>query len=384
MPLYPDRVSTALQAKAGAFHNSHQLSQADLHTLSDALSAFQAMSRAEIESLIAEFDRPGARPTDEQDTQPFNIPFGNEWEHHQAAREWAARVLTGVTTFAVDGSQIAPSKDLSIPVGMIQIGWFKNPHDMNQIYVKDIDVQILSPQEFADGDFASGDEEVEWHRFRGEVERILDFMDEYSGTDAIAFLDGSMVVSFVGTLRVSRQKQYIQLMHLLLARSEATRVPVVGFVDTSYAADVTKLLSHIAGYSGTRISDATLIDRGMKWGDRCRTYVCSRSDGLLDNSFYERIAFTYLKTTRDNPPSRVEMPLWVVNENRHEWVMNVVRADCIVGIGYPYSLQAADAVAVLSVQDRERFYQVFQQFADELALPLRFSRKSVSKRQRRV
>jgi hypothetical protein len=47
-------------------------------------------------------------------------------------------------------------------------------------------------------------------------------------------------------------------------------------------------------------------------------------------------------------------------------------------------LETADAVAVLSMQYRDRFYHLFQQFAQQQRLPLRFSRKAVSKRGRRA
>ena len=43
----------------------------------------------------------------------------------------------------------------------------------------------------------------------------------------------------------------------------------------------------------------------------------------------------------------------------------------------------ADAVAVITMQDRERFSRVFQEFAEKEGLPLRFSRKATSKRGRR-
>ena len=44
---------------------------------------------------------------------------------------------------------------------------------------------------------------------------------------------------------------------------------------------------------------------------------------------------------------------------------------------------AGIAVAVISLQDRERFYATFQQFADKEGLALRYSRKALSKRTRR-
>ena len=71
-------------------------------------------------------------------------------------------------------------------------------------------------------------------------------------------------------------------------------------------------------------------------------------------------------------------------EGRLEHLLDVARAEAVVGNGYPYPLETADAVAVLSLEDRERFYRVFQQFAEKHDLRLRQSRKALSKRQRRA
>ena len=68
----------------------------------------------------------------------------------------------------------------------------------------------------------------------------------------------------------------------------------------------------------------------------------------------------------------------------HEQVFDTVRAESVVGLGYPYVLETADAVAVLTMEDRERFYRLFQEFAAKQKLPLRFSKKALSKRGRRV
>jgi len=121
----------------------------------------------------------------------------------------------------------------------------------------------------------------------------------------------------------------------------------------------------------------------MRWGDRTQVYVCARDDDVL-NKYYERVCFVYLETTADNPPARVEFPRWLYETGEHERVLDLVRAECVVGTGYPYALETADAVAVLTMQDRERFYRLFQEFAEREGLPLRFSRKAVSKRGRRV
>src|SRR5262249_15245782 len=58
-----------------------------------------------------------------------SLPFGRQFAHHEAARAWAQERLAGVTTFAVDGSQLPPWRDASIPVALVQVALFENPHD---------------------------------------------------------------------------------------------------------------------------------------------------------------------------------------------------------------------------------------------------------------
>jgi hypothetical protein len=80
----------------------------------------------------------------------------------------------------------------------------------------------------------------------------------------------------------------------------------------------------------------------------------------------------------------LDIPRWVLEEGEMEHVMDVVRAECVVGNGYPYALETADAVSVITNRDRERFYRMLQEFAEKKDLPLRFSRKATSKRVRRT
>lgn len=89
--------------------------------------------------------------------------------------------------------------------------------------------------------------------------------------------------------------------------------------------------------------------------------------------------FKLHKTTADGLPARLDVPRWVLEEGELEHVMDVVRAECVVGNGYPYALETADAAAVITQRDRERFYRVLQEFAEKRGLPLRFSWKSISK-----
>jgi hypothetical protein len=361
-----------------------------LDILVQALKTLATLSLAEVESRLAGIPWPGARPTAEHEQhEGIVISFAESWSNHRQAREWALEVLHNVPTFATDGSQISPARDISIPVAVVQAGWFENRHQDNGAYVKDIAVEVLAPDELAEDEGEESgfpDWRVNWRRFEMEVERLATYMQANAGTQPwpLCFFDGSLVVSFAQHMRPERQRLYVDAIVHLLDTSEQTGVPFVGYVDTSYANDLTVMLAHLSGLRlRGRVGDAGLLRPRMRWGDRTQVYVCARDDDVL-GKYYERVCFVYLKTTANNPPVRVEFPRWLYEAGEHEQALNLVRAECVVGTGYPYTSETADAIAVLTMQDRERFYRLFQDFAEREGLPLRFSRKAVSKRARRM
>ncbi|MBV9711406.1 MAG: hypothetical protein JO011_10920, partial [Ktedonobacteraceae bacterium] len=66
-----------------------------------------------------------------------------------------------------------------------------------------------------------------------------------------------------------------------------------------------------------------------------------------------------------------------------EPVLDVVRAESIAGNGYPYAIETADAVSVITMQDRDEFYAQFQTFMEKQGVKFTFSNKSISKSRRR-
>jgi hypothetical protein len=389
--LHPGKLLKALQAKGALFAQAEATRQHQLAALADALDGLAGQTLGDIESRLASIPWPGAHPTDEHEQcSGVVLAFPETWSDHQQARQWALDVLQGVPTFATDGSQIPPAKDISIPVAVVQVGWFENRHQPEGSYTKDTAVEVLAPDELADEEQQEGgfpDWRVNWRRFQLEVERLIGYMQENAGAQPtpLCFFDGSLVVSFAQHMRPERQQLYVGAVLRLLDASAETGVPVVGYVDTSYANDLTSMLAHLAGLAPRgRVSDAGLLRPRMAWGDRTQVYTCARDDDV-QNKYYQRVCFTYLKTTATNPPARVEFPRWLFERRElMNRVLDLVRAECVVGTGYPYPLETADAVAVLSMQDRDRFYHLFQQFAQQQRLPLRFSRKAVSKRGRRA
>jgi hypothetical protein len=137
------------------------------------------------------------------------------------------------------------------------------------------------------------------------------------------------------------------------------------------------------------VSDALLWRGALGWGDRTPALLAARADPpgaepREEESLGQDVAFVYFQAALDRPPARVEFPRWVLDAGLLDAVMDAARAETIVGNGYPYPIEAADAVAVISTQDRARFYRLFQEFAEREGLPFGFSRKALSKSRRRV
>jgi hypothetical protein len=389
-----ERVLAALEAKAPRFAGYELRVHDALEAYAAALAALADLSSAELAARLAGVTWPGARPTDEHDRYPdLVVPFGRSWSNHAAARAWARDVLAGVPTVAVDGSQITPSRDLSLPVGAVQIGWFVNPHAPGQPYVKDIAFEVLAPDELSDESeevLGFPDWRVNLRRFVGECERLAAWMETFADAEPkpVCFFDGSLIVSFAAQMRPARQRRYVQAVTRLLDASRTHRVPLVGYVDTSYAKDVTAMLDVVTDHAAAHpVSDGALLRARLGWGDRTTAWICARSDAVEPvgdaGKYYEDVAFVYLQVTADRPPARLDVPCWLLEAGALERTLDIVRAECVVGNGYPYAVETADAVAVITRQDRARFYRVLQAFAEEQNLPLRFSRKTISKQGRR-
>ncbi len=396
--LYRDKVQQALEARLVDFQEMDSRHLQEAESYARWLSRMGEMSTAEIEAQMEGRENPGALPSEEHGS-PLLLPFGHRWTNHQEARAWAFHRIQGITTLAVDGSQIPPSKDYSFRLAAIQIAWFENPHrGDSRGYVKDASFELLAPA----GQRERGEEgtepgqDVQLRRFEGEVGKIVEHMRRWSQVDPppVAFFDGTLVASFAASLPEQLRDRYVKALLRLLQESQRHRVPVVGFVDTSHARDLCTLLSHLGDLPHPdRISDGHLLMGKMEWGDRTRAFVCARDHILRyyhlepesgGEDFQREVVFFYLQTTGDGPPARVDIPRWVVREGLVDYVADVVRCEVVAGTGYPYCFEAADAAAVLSVPDREMFYAQVQAFCERNGMRLRLAPKAASKRRRRV
>lgn len=397
---YRDKVVNALNEKQAELTQLDEAQRARLQELFAACDSLSGMTSADICERLALFDAPGALPTDEFDSVPgIRIQFSEVWGDIAAMRRWASETLAGVTVCAVDGSQLPPNKDFPLPVAAVQIAWFTNPHTEDGTYEKDAHVEVLAPQELVKDD-TDASLLVALHRYEREVARINTFMREQSarGGEAVALFDGSLTVTFAGAYPDEVRSRYRAAAVSMLRTSEECGIPLVAYIDRSRASDFTTMLCNINGISrsgASLISDAAVLDTAIDsagfW--RSTALLCQRPDvakeeNYRDNqtgtSYSKKICFTYVKIN-SGPPARLEFPKWVLCAGMLDRVIDWVRAEAIVGGGYPYAIQAADAAAVITFQDRQRFLRALEEFGRHHNIrTMQSSAKQASKERRRA
>lgn len=387
MTLKLSHIHDILNAKRDQFTTFSQTTWQQLQQYRAKLSYFSADGEAEIRSLLPAIDTGATLLEPLKKATNAVIPCNLVWQNREQSLTWVRDRLTGITTFAVDGSQIYPGKDLSIPVALVQIGWFENLHLPTGGYEKDVDVDVMTPADLQVGNSGEPvDRRVNMRRFQMETERLVDYIKAHPRQkDCLVFFDGSLVATFAEAFDPKSRKFYVDCLLKLLRASEDYRVPLVAYIDTSYAQDLTVMMRQLFQLpESDTLHDALLLTKFMEWGDRTPLFRCQRS-GILGDYEEQRhhIAFTYLKTSREAPPARLEMPVWMYEAGLVDRVLDWVRGEVVVGSGYPYVIETADQTAVLQADDRQAFYRILQDWAEDQELNLRFSRKMVSKVRRR-
>jgi NurA domain len=401
--LYRTHVMSALERRRVDFVNFERSLRDEVGELAARLRALAGRTAEEVRGAAGERV---THPSDELERAGgAAVPFAERWRSHEEARRWAAGVLTGRATFAADGSQLFPGREASVPVAAVQVASFENPHTPEGRYFKDVHFEVITPDELRAGGrgFESPEQVVGARRFELEAEAVCSFLERRRGWRErgervpLAFFDNTLVFSSRrgGDSDTFFANRYATALARLIALSREAEVPVVGYVDHSYAPDVRDLLeAFYKDLPETNVYDAQILRASAEggepllaaWGDRTIFWHCRRRN--LAPSFYDEagsplVGFVYVQATGDGHPARLDIPVWVHEAGLLEEVVDAVRAECVVGNGYPYAVETADEAAVMTARDREQFLRVMQDFAAENSLDFRLSRKPTSKARRR-
>lgn len=400
-----DKVLNQLRAKQGKFRDFDRSFLDESKIYREKLAELARLSSLELRERLSGNPTPGAWPTDEFDQSPnLHMSFPHNWSNHAEARAWACEALLDHTTFAVDGSQIPPNPGFNIPVAAVQVAWFENHHTREGSYIKDAEVEILAPDDLTvelNGERVISEQRINLRRFELETDKLCELMQQSAARRdrskplPVALFDSSLVISFADRLQEPMRQGHINAMLNLLQCSQETGIPLVGYVDSSDARDLTRMIGHCFGLAeAQQIHDAELVNHAdwqKDWGWRTPLFVCKRGSADVNKpsvlelfeAQHQSIAFVYLKTSSTAPPARLEIPMWVYEQGLLDKVVDIVRAEVVIGNGYPYAIETADEAAVITTRDRLAFEAIFQRFAEEQAIPLRISSKAISKSRRR-
>jgi hypothetical protein len=393
-----EKLLAQLQSKKGRFLEFDASVRDETRLYDEALVKLGKTPAAEILERISDDPSPGAFPSPEIETADnFRLRFPTGFAHHQQAREWALEVLLDHTVFAVDGSQISPSKDFNIPVAAVQVACFVNHHTRDGRYEKEAAFEILSPEELLieqNGDRQVSEQMVNARRFELEAATLRQCMERPGAAAGLplALFDSSLVISFADRLQGEMRDRHLKAMIGLLDCAKRTGTPLVGYVDSSDARDLTRMLECCFQLpKAERIHDAQIVAGRLEWGDRTPFLKCARRGAdlnresvleVLEKNGHE-IGFLYLKMSASAPPVRLDFPMWVAEQELLNQVVDLTRAEAIVGNGYPYAIEAADAAAVITTRDRDAFFAIFQRFIADQGFQLRVAQKATSKTRRR-
>lgn len=390
------QVKNSLENKKKEFFSYNDLYSLTIQDLKACLDEMIKVSAEQVAKKLSSIDYPGALPLKEWNENGICRPFEETFTSQEKARGWAHNVLLYKTTFSADGSQILPTKDIYPPIAAVQVCCFENFHTPDGNYNKTLDFDLITPVELESNEigFQKEDQLVNYRRFALEVDKTIEYIHEkmFLSPKPLIFFDGSLILSFItaeGATAGGNKKAYdayITKIIELLSLCDQTKTPIISYIDTSNARDLVDMVKNYTDPSTTpNIVDSKLLDEYLThWGDRTPAFLCKRS-GILNNykAFKDQICFLYIKLN-SNSPVRLEFPRWMIEETTDfESMINIVRAESIIGNGYIYAIESADACAVISNADKERFYKMFFEFSNMYKFNVSYAQKALSKRRRR-
>jgi hypothetical protein len=283
-------------------------------------------------------------------------------------QKWAMKMCKGKTVAAVDGGQINPERSFYPPIGLVQSAGFVNFN--NGEYEKIVEMDLVIPE----SETLRFEELTSLRRFSLECKMIKEIMKKFGDRDLFIFYDGSLIASFLVELSSEIRREYLRNINEVLELSEKMEIPIIGYVDLSYARDILNEIERIKGRK-IRGFDAMLMAKKLKkWGDSSPVFIAKRE---ITEEYSTPICYTYFLKSAKVPPSRIDFPHWMRDMKRE--IVNLVLSQCIFGGGgYPYVLESADSLAHIGRKDRERFQTMISRILSSSR-----SFKSESKRLRR-
>ena len=323
----------------------------------------------------------------------FGIKFRRtlgDFSSRSACIDFSKKKLSGKTLIAIDGSQIMPSKEISYPIALIQSSYFKItfPKDLlTDEATIDYDVfpvVLTRENSIVNGNFLNADS-INLRRQNMEVDLALDILDEAVETTQskpgkqILFLDGTLVYFYLQRVHTRARSASIEKMVELLGKSEREQVPLIAYIDSSYAKDLVNTLSYLSEEKVVETIDASILEKYLpKLGDYTIPFICKREPLSEYKEYKNKVCFAYLRVNSIRP-IRIEFPKWIYDEGLFDTVIATIFSEAYISHGYPRVLTRAHEVGVLNQEAKENFNNLVIRHIYDLGYSIKRMSKANSK-----
>jgi len=240
-----------------------------------------------------------------------------------------------------------------------------------------------------------------------ECRRLAELAAELpAGSSALALLDGSLILwgleaypEFVSQSLLD--EGFLNCLSQIKKLNRNREIALASYISFSRATDVINTLKvalcpndpldtdrHCPDCQGREcdavagIRDRELFSDLLGQGERSALFI-SQSSVVLKRYGEHLVNFFYIRL--DDEVARVEIPGWVArDENLLNLTHSLVLDQCRRGQGYPVALSEAHEQAVVTMADRENFWELVEMSLVDEHLPTLTSAKSRSKRTRWV
>ena len=329
-------------------------------------------------------------------------------------RHAPSSVPADFTVLATDGSHIEVDRHQAVRCFLLNIShvllsYGSQPRavldSVPQLYADDKDLVVAPPggqgrEQLIEGNLLGAKRSVEECRHLGDLAATLP-----EATPAVAILDGTLMLwgldpypDFVTDMLLD--KGLVLEFDRLFRLSKKRKLAFGSYISAPRSTDVVNAIRvavcpHEAANcdtycaSGRRdcddmasITDSQLFFDLLAPGERSDVFS-SRSKIVKEHYLEHAINFFYMRL--DDEVARIEIPKWVADDQELlEQMHCVVHDQCRRGQGYPVALSEAHEQAVVTVSDRQNFWQLVEANLVEEDLPTPTTGKSRSKRTRWV
>jgi len=347
------------------------------------LEAFESAAKMPAEDIKVHIKGIGSRwtgaiPTDE----PINLihPAPSDPERYNVV--------------GADGSQIYPDRHEIARYALINVGSILIKHGSGE-------APLIRQEGTLTFDFYDPQNDdlnlesaaiINGRRDVAEMEALADWGEMHNQEKTLLLLDNSLLLWLALRLGASSEKEIDKLLHEYLGHLERIRLTgaaLAGFIDRPRSTNVLTLLDGLGIVERDKnglslfegVEDRRLFAHILPTG--CRSAVF-RHPSPLNNDFRtagHEVFFFYLQTGSDEQIVRVEVPIWVGED---EVLLDLVHAgilqQCRTSEGFPYALIRAHEIAVVTHRERDALCDMIQQEIRGQGVEAMISVKSQTKR----